>query len=884
MIRRLRILVVEDSEADFNLHVRNLQKNGMAADLHRVETLDGLDAAIQRQYWDAVLSDYSLPGLDFRTVLGRLKEKLPGIPIILVSGSVGEEAAVALLKEGVWDFVWKDRPGRLAQALTHCLEEAKAQNTRRRTEAALRQSEGRYRSLFEHMLDGYANCRIIEEDGQPVDWTYLDVNPAFERLTGLQDVVGRRVSEVIPGIHATNPELIQVYGRVAATGVPERLVSQVASLGIWFSTSIYSPTPGEFVAVFDNITERKRAEHDLQEAMYRLKMATAAGGFGVWDHDLSTGSLVWDECQYRIYGLDPGPVDVKAWQGLIHPEDRGSVLEAVQKTYRSSNELAIAFRIIRPDGAVRHIHSLGLLVRDPEGNVVRVLGLAQDITERIESEQARRESDEMFLSLAEGVSDAFYVHDFEGRILAVNQHACDSLGYSREELLAMKVPDLAEAFDLPATQAVWASLRPRHGQTLVDRHRRKDGTTFPVEVLVNCMDLKGRRVYLGMVRDISERVAAEAERHELEGRIRHAEKLDSLGSLASGLAHDMNNVLAAVLAVAQVLRLKLEEDPSFTSALDTIIKAANRGRDLVRGLTNFARKDLRAAEPLDLNAIVKDEAALLERTLRQKVRLEVDLEASLPRFQGEPGNFGSALMNLCVNAVDAMPGGGVLTLRTRNLGNGWLELRVEDTGTGMSPEVIRRATEPFFTTKEVGKGTGLGLAMVHGMVKAHGGDLDIQSRPGEGTRIRIRLPALAEGILEQASIGGPGARKTRSLKVLLVDDDELIQATVPLLLQHLGHQPISATSGEEGLALLADGSVRPDVVILDLNMPGLGGEATYLRLRQGHPHLPILIATGFMDPSTSRLIQGDPDAGCITKPFSIDELSRKLEALPVTVP
>jgi signal transduction histidine kinase len=625
---RLKLLVVEDSEADFSLHVRNLARHGIEADFTRVDTLAALEAALQAGGWDAVISDYSLPGLDFTQVLEMARTRVPDIPFILVSGSIGEEAAVDLLRQGVWDFVWKDRPARLGQSLRNSLEEARSRNARLEAERALRTSESRYRSLFENMLDGYAHARILREGGAVVDWVYLDVNPAFERLTGLQAVVGRRLTEVIPGILEADPGFLEPFARVAATGVPERLELFVMPMDTWFATSIYSSARDEFVVLFDNITQRKNAE------------------------------------------------------------------------------------------------------------------------------TARR-----------------------------------------------------------------------------------------------C----------------------------LEAQIRHTEKLESLGSLASGVAHDMNNVLAAILAVGQVLQLKSEEDPAMASALDTIIKAANRGRDLVRGLTNFARKDLRTAEPLDLNRIVKDEAALLERTLHRKIRLEVGLEEPLPPFLGESGNFGSALMNLCVNAVDAMPDGGVLGLRTRSCEPGWMELVVEDSGTGMPPEVMNRALEPFFTTKEVGKGTGLGLAMVHGTVKSHGGTLEIRSKVGEGTRIHIRLPAVAGAALEVHAQRVAGGRR-HSLRVMVVDDDELIQATVPLLLRHLGHTPVPALSGEEALALLEKG-LEVDAVILDLNMPGMGGEAAYLRMRQVRPDLPVLVATGFMDPSTDLLLKGDRKAAGLAKPFSLDELHRKLEAL-----
>ena len=753
----LRFLVIEDSEADFLLHQRNLVKNGMAADLHRVESSAGLEAALAETGWDAVISDYNLPGMEFRSTLERLKDRLPGVPIILVSGNIGEETALRLLKEGVWDFVWKDRPAGLAQTLDHCLEEARTRKARLQAEVALRSSESRYRSLFENMLDGFAHCRMILQDGIPVDWVYLSVNPSFERLTGLKDVVGRRVSEVIPGILASNGDLVQAFGRVAATGVPERLESYVPTLGIWFSIAVYSSAPGDFIAVFANITERKDAENSLMEAMCRLRMAIAVGGFGVWDRHLQPDLLFWDEQMGRIYGTHAPDLD--ASMALLHPEDRSRFLDGVQTALEGKDELDLQHRIIRPDGLVRHVHTLGIVVRDTEARPLRMLGLAQDVTERVEAERARLEGEE--------------------------------------------------------------------------------------------------------------------KRRDLEAQIRHAEKLESLGHLASGMAHDMNNVLAAILAVGEVLSLRQGLDAGMVSALDTILKAGNRGRDLVRGLVNFARKDLRAPQPLDLNQMVRDEAALLERTLRQKIRLVVDLEEPLPPFQGESGNFGSALMNLCVNAVDAMPQNGTLTLRTRHGEPGWIEVVVADTGSGMTPEVLERAMEPFFTTKEAGKGTGLGLAMVHGTVKSHGGVLEIRSQVGQGTSIHIRLPAITERLEGPAADRAAAPRQKGSLKVLVVDDDELIQATVPLLLHHLGHRHLLAASGEEALELLA-GDLEVDVVILDLNMPGMGGEATLLGIRQRYPRLPVLVATGYMDPSTSSLVQGDPWTGRIMKPFSVDELRRAL--------
>jgi CheY-like chemotaxis protein len=309
--------------------------------------------------------------------------------------------------------------------------------------------------------------------------------------------------------------------------------------------------------------------------------------------------------------------------------------------------------------------------------------------------------------------------------------------------------------------------------------------------------------------------------------------------------------------------------------LAVIEKASIRGRDLVRGLTNFARKDLREAEVLDLNALVQEEMELLSRTTLQKVNLVMELESPLRPVLGERGTLGSALMNLCVNAIDAMPDGGTLTLRTRNLADGQVELAVADSGQGMAPEIQARAMEPFFTTKPVGKGTGLGLSMAYTTAKTHGGSLGICSENGKGTVVTLRLPALAgdpgPGTRPSAAPGNPGPRR-----ILLVDDDELILASVPPMIEAQGHTVITACGGEEGIILLAAGAPI-DLVVLDLNMPGMNGAETLRRLRLLQPALPVILATGFLDPATGELLRRDRWTLCISKPYTLDQLLEKFQ-------
>lgn len=382
---------------------------------------------------------------------------------------------------------------------------------------------------------------------------------------------------------------------------------------------------------------------------------------------------------------------------------------------------------------------------------------------------------------------------------------------------------------------------------------------------------------IGLNRDITASHLAEAEKSKLQALLQQSQKMESLGSLAGGVAHDMNNVLGAILGMASAnLDLQPSGSPAYR-AFDTIVQAATRGGKTVKSLLSFARQSPLEENQLDMNEILREEVTLLERTILAKVRLEMDLAPSLQPILGDASALTHAVMNLCVNSVDALPENGTLTLRTRNLDGDWIEVIIEDTGTGMSKEVLEKAMDPFFTTKEVGKGTGLGLSMVYSTVKAHRGQMQIQSNPGQGTRVMLRFPTCETVTMLLDEADGPRHEATiRALKVLVVDDDELIQSSALAVLEVLGHNAVGATSGEEALARLG-GGFQPDVVILDLNMPGLGGAGTLPRLRALNPTVPVLIATGRVDEFATNLVGTHPYVSLLPKPYSLAELKGSLE-------
>ena len=397
-------------------------------------------------------------------------------------------------------------------------------------------------------------------------------------------------------------------------------------------------------------------------------------------------------------------------------------------------------------------------------------------------------------------------------------------------------------------------------------------------------DDQGRPVALvGIIQDITEQKRAEEERRSLESQLHQSQKLESLGSLAGGVAHDMNNVLGAILGVASSLREGADPHSSSARNLDTIMNACIRGRGVVKSLLYFAQKDLQEEGPIDLNELVREITQFLSHTTLKRIQLNVDLQEGIGFVRGDGGAISHALMNLCVNALDAMPSGGSLRIRTAPAEDGGLDLRVRDTGEGMAPAVLAKAVEPFFTTKPQGKGTGLGLAMVYGTMQAHEGSFELLSQMGEGTEAVLHFPASrvehppASLAATQTLLEAPQA----SLRILLVDDDELIRESVAPMLEMIGHSVTTAPGGAQALRFLEQGQ-PVDLVILDMNMPGMNGAETLPLILQARPGTPVLMSTGYSDLEMAPLLAAHPQVEAIRKPFSLVEVRRKIIGMGIS--
>jgi two-component system, cell cycle sensor histidine kinase and response regulator CckA len=528
-------------------------------------------------------------------------------------------------------------------------------------------------------------------------------------------------------------------------------------------------------------------------------------------------------------------------------------------------------------GDIRNVHVTAQYIQIKGTGIFHAIW--RDITVRKRAEEALRNSQESLASLFEHAMVGIYRTSMDGRIMMANPAMCNMFGFATvEELSNCRFED-NPTYELARFHEELDTKSRVDG--LESHWTKPNGEVVLLRESARIVqDASGQPLYFeGIVEDITERKRAEDEKARLQAQLLQSQKMESLGLLAGGVAHDMNNVLGAILMTASAHRDQLSEGDPQHRAFDMIATAAKRGGEMVKSLLGLARQNPAEERELDLNHIFQEQVRLLERTTLAKVRIALDLDPRLKRIRGDASLLAHAVMNLCVNAVDAMQESGKLTLRTRNLDDGWIEARVMDTGIGMSAEVMAKAMDPFFTTKGAGKGTGLGLSMVYGTVKSHRGRMEIHSEPGRGTEVALCFPAWesAATLAEPLAKPRPG-EVSRLLDVLLVDDDELIQRSMGSLSSVSGLRVNAASSGEEALSLL-EGGLHPDVVILDMNMPGLGGAGTLPRLRELLPQAPILLVTGRADEATLALAESSPGVSVLPKPFSLGELQQRLEPL-----
>lgn len=874
---------------------------------------------------------------------------------------------------------------------------------RQRVELALRKSETHYRFLFKNMQIGFAHCKMVYQGEKPVNFIYLSVNPAFHQITGLTGVVGRRVTEVIPGIKDMHPELFEIYGKVASSGRPKKFEYFLKPSKIWLSVSAYSPAKGFFVTTFENITERKHAESSL--TLFRALIDRSSDGIAIVNPETGFFCDV-NETYCRILGYSrekllsmrvpdvDTTVKPSAWAGMV-----GDL--------RQRRAIVVDGRLKRKDGTT---FPAEVNIRWVELEREYIVAVVRDVTERKKAERELRK-----LSTAVEQSPvSIMITNQAGNIEYVNPKFSEMTGYAAEEVIG-KNPSLLKSGEMPPEgyKQLWKTItaggtwhgefhnRKKNGELYwelaaispildssarithflgvkedITEHKRVheeltaqtafleaqvestlDGILVvnreakiilrnkrfdeifrvPEHIIEGGDDAKARDWVTNRVKDreqfaarinhlyanpdemgrdeialidetILDRYSAPVkdkngknygriwvfrditERRKLEAQFLQSQKMEGIGQLAGGVAHDFNNILAIIQMQAGLLKNSSLSDKQ-SEFTDEIGSTVQRAAALTRQLLLFSRREVFQPRDMDLSESVAATTKMLKRIVRESVQIEIKLAPQPMSVHADPGMMDQVLMNLTVNARDAMPDAGRLMIETsvvefsetnvckspQGRPGTFVCLSVSDTGTGIAPEVLPKIFEPFFTTKEVGKGTGLGLATVFGIMQQHQGWVDVESEVGRGSSFRIYLPRLPLNTAKK--ITSPALKDLRggSETILLAEDDPALRISVRKALAQLGYRILEAPTGVKALEVWKENRNEIGLLLTDMVMPGgMSGKELGQILLQENPQLKVIYMSGYSTEVAGNDFPLREGVNFLAKPFKAAKLAETI--------
>jgi two-component system, cell cycle sensor histidine kinase and response regulator CckA len=732
-------------------------------------------------------------------------------------------------------------------------------------------------------------------------------------------------------------------GLHAGIGFPIKLADEVVGVMECFSREIGEPDndflemAGDIGAQLGQFMERKRAEDALRESESRLQVAMAAGEMGAWEWNLPTNRVSWSSSLEAIHGLARGTFggSLEDFKRDIHAEDLELVLAQIEQTLATHGDFHVAYRIKRPDGVVRWVEGFGHVLLGANGQPEKLAGVCMDITERKRAENSLRAKEAQVRLITDTAPVMLAQCGRDERYRFVNRAFSERFGLTPEQIIGRTTSEImgAEAFETirPHVETV---LQGRPVEYEIEVPYERIGRRFVHVAHVPERDVQGNVVgWVSAISDITERKQAEAaleqakdelarantdlekrvqirtaelevanaalsrereEERRLEQQLRQAQKMESIGVLAGGIAHDFNNILNIIKGYASLLRDHGSGDEDLTESLDVIDEAIERGASTVRQLLAVAKESAVRFEQVDLNDVLQKLKALLSGTLPRTIDIGLDLDPGLASVLADPNQINQVLLNICVNARDAMAEGGELLLKTGTIPG--TELRahfrnakektyacttVKDTGVGMDEVVKSRIFEPFFTTKEQGQGTGLGLSGAYGIITNHGGFIDVTSEPGCGTTFRIYLP-LADNQTNLVGLDPPRGRQelgsiaVQGHVVLFVEDEirqlELMRRT----LEKAGYRVLVATDGVEAVETFLRHKDEISVVVLDLGLPKLSGWEALQKMRKADPTLKPILASGYISHDMeSAMAQGELSA-LLMKPYQPNEIIEKV--------
>ncbi|WP_269540605.1 response regulator [Cerasicoccus fimbriatus] len=770
---KLKALIVEDSEADALMVVRKLKQGGYQLQWRRVQTRDDFLAALDSEDWDIILSDYNIPNFGAPYALAIIREQNRDLPFIAISGAVGEEKAVELMKAGAHDFLLKDSLARLA--------------------------------------------------------------PAVQRE--LKEVENRRLRQ-------------------------------------------FAEEQAKFAAA------------KLQQTQNLLAESQRVAGIGSWHWSLSDQKTTWTDAMFPIFGVEPQAITYDLIKSLIH-SDQVDWWEdyLAEKIENADQPFDIDFRIVKPDGSIAWIHNEASVIRDEDGKAISMIGTSQDFTERKLFEMELETQKEMFELVINSVPINIFWKDLNSVYMGCNRTFAKSAGGLKvRQITGMRDEELTwhrqAAKFVEIDRAVLTTGKPKLG--FEESFTTEDGATRWWHT--SKLPLKNRSGEVIGLLGVSEDIT---ESRKVEEHLRQTQKLEAVGQLAGGVAHDLNNMLMGIIGYTDLCRAKLEETHPISPWLQQVSKAAERSEGVVQQLLAFSRKQTIKPKVLDLNDTVANMLKMLHRLIGEDIELLWHPGKDLLPLKIDPVQVDQILANLCVNSRDAIGGVGQIVIDTANasldeefcaanpeLNPGtYVMLSVQDDGCGIDEKILANIFEPFFTTKEEGKGTGLGLATVYGIVKQNMGVIRVESTPGNGSTFRIYFPAATDAIEHSGSKKQTKDMPRGSETVLLVEDEDTVRDTTRIFLKELGYTVICAKIPAEAFELINYRLGTIDLLITDVVMPGMNGRELALRLLSKHPKLKVLYMSGYTaDVIANRGVIED-GVEFLSKPFRQEVLARKLRSM-----
>ncbi len=722
-----------------------------------------------------------------------------------------------------------------------------------------------------------------------------------------EEVLGKTISE-LRWVYDEDVELVRQTSEAMLTGRNRRNLNVNRNYRKdgavihceWYNSAIFDDDD-QLLSIMSqvlDITERVRAEADLKQSQQSLMRAQQLGHLGNWEWDVPSEKLLWSDELYRIFGVDRTfPLTRDCIEAMLHPADRTLNTAKVQEALTNASFVEYEFRIIRPDGALRWIRQSIEIERDRTGAPDRLFGIMHDITQRRLMEETLRRSEHNLAEAQRIGHSGSWEYDVTAqratwsdnmfRIYDVDPTAPDAQAHMDDIEPLIHPADHAHV-----RSAYHAAVQCGQPYDLEYRIIRRNGDVRTLHSVAEiAQDSHGKAVHmLGRVEDITERKRAEVERERLQAQLAEAQKMETVGRLAGGVAHEFNNLLAVILLRTEMSLSLVEPTSALHHNLTTILATTQRSAELVRQLLGFARKQLIDPKVLDLNAVIKAMLPMLRKLVGEEIKLVWRQETFLWPIKMDQTQIDQILANLCVNACDAIDGAGAITIETSNVTmtqdevadtfaeatGDYVLLSITDTGHGIDQETLAHIFEPFFTTKEVGKGTGLGLPMVKGIMQQNHGHIQVFSEPDRGTTIKLYFPRHLEALPSAAPNQPPAPPVGQHETVLLVEDEPILLQMSTDVLEFLGYVVIAAASPQEALQAVETFAGKIDLVMTDIVMPEMNGVELVAHLTATHPSIKRLFASGYpADYIAHRSILED-DVHFLQKPYTLQALAAKL--------